>query len=273
MPLHKRTVSGDVTETLTYTVETADAFGAQIVDVRFYDAQGEQVSATGGSYTAEWSANGRDWMNVAVSLADAPVKDWQAGGYVKALRVVPTSITGAVTWSADFRFHGIGNSQIASSEDLAFDNGASFRVDYPFSIPQNGDPIVLKYSVTAPTILTLSTVEIDQGGVIYKVYTEAQTTETSAFTQAVPVYPKNTIVTPQVSPVEVFGGGSATFTGQQNTTLRVRTSSSNSNRVSAVSGESTRRGFGVTTVYVEIDTLAEINSDSQGVLKQEFHRI
>lgn len=160
----------------------------------------------------------------------------------------------------------------SSAEDIAFDGGDSFRIDYPFTIPQNGDPIVLKYVVNAPTILTLSTLEIDQGGVLYRVYTESQATETAPFTNNVTMYPKNTTVTPNASPVEILDDGAATFTGQQNTTLRIRTASGGGNRNSAVTGESTRRGFGVTTVYAEISALEGVNVDTIGVLKQEFYR-
>lgn len=162
-------------------------------------------------------------------------------------------------------------TESTSMAETAFVEGRSFRIDYPFSIPQDGSPIVLKYEVVAPAVLTLSTIEIDQGGIIYKVYTDEQTTETSAFTNAVTLYPKNTIVEPQPAPVNVFDGGTATFTGQQNTTLRIRTASGGGNRNSAVTGESTSRGFGVTTVYAEIATLEGVNVETIGVLKQEFY--
>lgn len=276
MPLHKRTISGNVTDTLAYTVETADAYGAQVVDVRFYDGSGDQVTPTGGSYSLQWSPNGRDWLNIANPLAASAVKNWQANGYVSALRAVPDSITGAASWQIDYRVHGIGdpsNSVMsAGSEDMAFDNGDSYRIDYPFTIPQGGAPIVLKYIVSEPTILTLSTIELDQGGIEYRVFTAAQTTETATFDQPITVYPKNLTVSPNPSPVEILNNGAATFTGQQNTTLRIRTASGGGNRNSAVTGESTRRGFGQSIVYAEIARLEGVNVDTIGVLKQEFYR-
>lgn len=57
MPLHKKTITGDVTQTLSYTVPTADAYGAQVLGVRFYDGSGELVTPTGGLYECEWSPN------------------------------------------------------------------------------------------------------------------------------------------------------------------------------------------------------------------------
>jgi len=276
MPLHKRTISGNATDTLAYTVETADAYGAQVVDVRFYDGSGNQVAPTGGSYSLQWSANGRDWMNIANPLAASVVKNWQASGYVSSLRAVPDSITGAASWEVDYRVHGIGDPSgstfFAGGEGAAFDNGDSYRIDYPIRIPQGGGPLVIKYIVNEPTILTLSTIEIDQGGIEYRIFTEAQTTETSPFTDLIPVYPKNTSVTPNPAPVEILDNGAATFTGQQNTTLRIRTASGGGNRNSAVTGESTRRGFGQSIVYAEIARLEGVNVDTIGVLKQEFYR-
>jgi type 1 fimbria pilin len=276
MPLHKRTISGNVTDTLAYTVETADAYGAQVVDVRFYDGSGNQVTPTGGNYSLQWSANGRDWMNIANPLAASAVKNWQASGYVSSLRAVPDSITGAVSWEVDYRVHGIGDPSgstfFAGGEDTAFDNGDSYRIDYPFTIPQNGGPLVIKYIVNEPTILTLSTIEIDQGGIEYRIFTEAQATETSPFTDPLTIYPKNLTVSPNPAPVEILDNGAATFTGQQNTTLRIRTASGGGNRNSAVTGESTRRGFGQSIVYAEIARLEGVNVDTIGVLKQEFYR-
>lgn len=276
MPLHKRTISGNVADTLTYTVDTADAYGAQVVDVVFYDAQGDVVTPTGGSYALEWSVNGRDWMKIANPIATSEVKNWQAPGYVAAIRAVPESITGAVTWSVVYRLHGIGDPSgstfFAGGEDVAFENGDSYRINYPFSIPQGGGPIVIKYIVSEPSVLTLSTIEIDQGGILYRIFVEAQTTETAPFTDPITVYPKNLTVTPKPSPVQILNGGAATFTGEENTTLRIRTASGGGNRNSAVTGESTRRGFGESVVYAEIAALEGVNVETVGVLKQEFYR-
>lgn len=164
---------------------------------------------------------------------------------------------------------GSATSTLAQKESNAFDTGGSFRIDLPFSIPQNGDPFVIKYTINEPVILTLSTIEIDQGGVLYKVYTEDQATETQAFTTSVPLLPKNTIVTPKPAPAVVESGGAATFTGQQNTTLRVRSASGGGNRNSTVTGESTSRGFGASVLYTEITLLDGVNIETRGVLKQE----
>lgn len=161
---------------------------------------------------------------------------------------------------------------IGQSSDEAFETGNSYRINYPFNIPQGGGPIVIKYIVNEPSVLTLSTIELDQGGIEYRIFTAAQTTETSPFTSPITVYPKNLTVASNPSPVEIFNNGAATFTGEENTTLRIRTASGGGNRNSAVTGESTQRGFGVSTVYAEIAVLEGINTETIGVLKQEFYR-
>lgn len=111
MPLQKRTITGPVSQPLTHE-HNLDSFGAQIIDVRFYDAQGDEVAPTGGRYVAEWSANGRSW-NVFEGAyfpvdAAAPVEDWQCSGYIDFLRLVPIDIQGADTWAMTYRTHGIG---------------------------------------------------------------------------------------------------------------------------------------------------------------------
>lgn len=114
MPLHKKTVSGDIADTLTYTIPTGDAYGAQVIDVRFFDGSGNAVEPTGGTFALEWTPNGRDWQRFHSALAPvkatAPVGDWQVSGFVGGLRAVPTSITGADSWEVSYRTHGIGYS-------------------------------------------------------------------------------------------------------------------------------------------------------------------
>lgn len=276
MSLHKRTVRGDITDTLVYSVDTGDAYGAQVTDVLFFDGSGNQVTPTGGTYAVQWSVNGRDWTNIATAKAGSPVKNWQSGGYVAAIRVMPDGIVGADSWAVDYRFHGIGDPSASilstGGEDLAFENGDSYRIDYPFSIPQNGAPIVLKYIINEPSILTVSGVDLGQGGIEYKVYTQSQATETSPFIAPVDVYPKNFSVPFNPSPISVFNSGSATFTGQQNTTLILRTPIAGGNRSSAIVNERSKRGFSSSIVYVEISVIDGITVDTIGVLKQEFYR-
>ena len=93
MPLHKRQVTGDVTETLTYIVDAFDAYGAQVTDVIFYDGSGDEVEAAGGTYALEWTPNGKDWSRFHSALspvaATTPIGNWQVSGVIAGLRAVP----------------------------------------------------------------------------------------------------------------------------------------------------------------------------------------
>ena len=158
-----------------------------------------------------------------------------------------------------------------TTSDKAFNEGRGYRLNYPFTIPNGGSDIVLKFVVEAPIDLTFSQTEIDQGGILYRVFTSAQVTETAPVNTPVDwVYPKNPRVPHSGSAITVTTGGTVTTTGDENTTLRIRTASGAGNRSNAVSGESSKRGFPATTAYVIISQLNGVNTDTTGVLKLEW---
>ena len=104
-------MSGTIGETLSSTI-VLDSFGAQIIDVLFYDSEGVEVTPTGGFYSVQFTPNSKVWLDFEGAQFPAhaaePVEDWQAGGVVEKIRAVPFNITGAVTWKVMFRTHGIG---------------------------------------------------------------------------------------------------------------------------------------------------------------------
>lgn len=155
-----------------------------------------------------------------------------------------------------------------------FANGREFRINEEFSI-DTGQSIIYKFVVGINTVLTFSSVECDQGGVKYSVWTLPQTTELTPFTTPVSIYRKNNMTTAPVvaSQIQIFKGGTATFTGVSNSVLRVRTGSGNANRSSNVGQLSQQRGFPPTTVYLEIKTLDGINTTSTGVFSLEWAEI
>lgn len=164
-----------------------------------------------------------------------------------------------------------------SQEEIAYRDGRSYRVDIPLTIPNGAGDIFLKYVVGGDTDLTLSTLECDQGGAEYTVWTAAQASNESGITTAVTVIPKNSKSTAPVRPSHITltrtasaGSGTLTLTGQQNTTLRVRTAGASGQRLNAVAGEESARGFPSTTVYVRIRQLTGVNTDTIMVLKQEW---
>lgn len=180
MPLHKRTISGNVTETLAYTVDTADAYGAQVVDVRFYDGSGNPVAPTGGAYTAEWSANGKYYNafegTYFPAKVDQPVEDWQASGYVEHLRFVPNGVTGAITWEVEFRLHGIGMPGLTArtqSSNRYFSAVNTVQVDgFQQSILQ-GNALAASGRITVPANSTYSAKAINNSDAIV-VFVEAR---------------------------------------------------------------------------------------------------
>ena len=110
MPLSKNSLSGAIDETLSY-VSDSDYFGAQILDVVFYDENGDEATPTGGSYRLQWSPNGRKWIDFgspAAIPASSTGENWQASGYIHSIRALPSGITGASTWDVLYRLHGIG---------------------------------------------------------------------------------------------------------------------------------------------------------------------
>lgn len=165
--------------------------------------------------------------------------------------------------------------EINASIENGFAEGRAYRVNYRDTIPQDGNEIVLRYDNGGDTVLTLSTLEVQQGGVAYEIYSSDNVTETSPFDGTpLPIFPKNTMSTnPRLgtpSQVVVSTGGTATFTGEPNATVDLRSPASAGARASVVGGDGTIRGFGASTLYVRISLLEGINTDTKFTLKQEW---
>lgn len=162
---------------------------------------------------------------------------------------------------------GNSNNQSSSSFDLSKD----FRINQEFSILPDSS-LVLKFILGANTLLTFSSLEVDQGGVKYSVYVGAQSTETTPFNTVVPIYRRNSQTTAPITTSlnSIFTGGTANFTGVSNSVIRVRTSSGNGARSSSVAAGSQQRGFPPTTVYLQLLPLGGINTTSTGVINLEW---
>lgn len=158
----------------------------------------------------------------------------------------------------------------ATSADARFEDGKDYRFDYVVQMPQGSEPLVLKFDVQLPINLTLSELNLAEGGVHYEVFAGFQVTETSPFTiEEQRVFPRNARVSGD-SGMQVFSGGAITVTGEANTNLFVRTASGGGNRQNAVSSEQSKRGFPVTTAYVRMTILDGVNTDVLGTLKLEY---
>lgn len=149
----------------------------------------------------------------------------------------------------------------------------AFRINEEFTIPV-GQKLVYKFIINTNTLLTSSSIEVDQGGVRYSVYSAQQATETASFNTVAPIYRRNLMNPPLSLPTnQIFKGGSATFTGIPNTIVRVRTSSGNSGRASAVGKSESSRAFPPVITYVEIAPLDGVNVTTTGVWDLEFQEI
>ena len=62
-----------------------------------------------------------------------------------------------------------------------FAEGRAYRINYRDTIVQNGEEIVLRYDNAGDTVLALSTLEVQQGGVSYEIYTADNVTEDTPF--------------------------------------------------------------------------------------------
>lgn len=161
-------------------------------------------------------------------------------------------------------------STIQSESNAYFNGGKSYRFDYVIRMPQGSDPLVLKFDVQSPINLTLSELNLAEGGLHYEVFAGAQVTETTPFNTVEPrLYPRNARE-PSDPQLVVSSGGTITVTGEANTNLFVRTASGGGNRQSAVGSEQSKRGFPVATAYVRMTILDGVNTDVLGTLKLEY---
>lgn len=157
--------------------------------------------------------------------------------------------------------------------DISAPDIRAFRINEEFSIPSGGK-IVYKFVISTNTILTLSSMEVDQGGLKYSVYAQTQTTELTPFNTSVPIYRRNLIPPPiYQSKNAITKGGTASFTGVANTVLRVRTSSGNNGRASTINESQSSRAFPASVVYVEFMSLDGVNTTTTGVWSLEWQEI
>lgn len=258
----------------TPEIVRGDHYGVAITMAE-YALNGSVITATTGSVNIEWSYDGTHWQAFEGGVYSLPSSP---SGAIASAAVRYVRATGAVTGAdsviVEFRLENDGiNSRVVSSPAVeAFAQGRAHRMNFPFTISNNGDPIYLKFNIHKSINLTLSTLDVDQGGVELKVYSVFQATETSPFTEVVATQPRNYRVIKDDG-VTIETGGEATFVGDETSTLRVRTSGGSNKSDSNVAGEQTERGFPVTTAYVEIAALDGVNSETTGVYKLEWYTL
>ena len=159
-----------------------------------------------------------------------------------------------------------------SQSESRFDSGKAYRVDYALAMDQNDSPLTFKFVINETIDLTLSEINLVEGGVHYEVFAGSQVTETSPYpTTEQRIFPRNA-TQPSNPNVTLLSGGNFTVNANQeaNTNLYVRTASGGGNRQSAVTSESSKRRFPATIVYVRFSILSGVNTDILGTYKLEY---
>lgn len=159
-----------------------------------------------------------------------------------------------------------------SQSDVNFDDGKAYRIDYSLVMAQDDPPLTFKFVINEPIDLTLSEINLVEGGVHYEVFAGTQVTENSPYTTTEQrIFPRNS-TQPSSPGVDFLSGGGFTVNANQdaNTNLYVRTASGGGNRQSAITSESSKRRFPATTVYVRFSILSGVNTDILGTYKLEY---
>ncbi len=163
---------------------------------------------------------------------------------------------------------GTGDNQRIKVDDgnPAFDSGKIFRAFWELDLPNN-DTRVFKFTITGDIILLSSSIDIDDGGIEYKVY--AGGVESGTFTPMTSFRSNNMsgVDTP-ASNVTISTGGTLDVTGVPlNDLVRVRAANANSKEATVGTFTDDARGFPATTAYVVVSTLPGVSGTSSGVIK------
>ena len=148
----------------------------------------------------------------------------------------------------------------------AFDDGKIFRSFWELNLASAATR-VFKFSVTGDVILLSSSIDIDDGGIEYKVY--AGGAESGVFTPLT-AFRSNLMsgVATPASNVIISTGGALDVTGVAvNDIIRVRAANANSKQSTVGSEVDDMRGFPITTAYVVVKNLTGVSGSSTGALK------
>lgn len=256
----------------------------------FYDScvlRSIEASGT-GSLSVEWQdalGNWHPFKGGTINTGQSEAVSCRIhGNVINNVRVTSTGFQGTDTVTVTLFFssdlissideyaNDNGEIVVSSPQEQAFDNGRSYRIDYALSMAQNDPPLTFKFIIDDTIDLTLSELNLVEGGVHYEVFADAQVTETAPYeTTERRIFPRNA-TQPSNPSVEFLSGGSFTInSGQEaNTNLYVRTASGGGNRQSAVASEQSKRRFPATVVYVRFTILSGVNTDILGTYKLEY---
>lgn len=161
---------------------------------------------------------------------------------------------------------GQNQSLRVSSSSPAFDEGKIFRAFWELNL-ESGSIRVFKFEIIGDIILLSSSIDIDDGGIEYRVY--AGGVESGTFTP-ITTYRSNNMsgVGTTTSNVILSTGGQLDVTGvASNDLVRVRAANANSKQSTVGTFVDDERGFPATTAYVVVKPLAGVSGSSTGTIK------
>jgi len=150
----------------------------------------------------------------------------------------------------------------------AYQSGKEFRAFYELSIPNSGR-LVIKFQVLSDITLVLSSISIDDGGVIFKAYSGG--VESGVFEPVFTAPTNNTsTVINEASNLSISVGGEVDVTGlTPNDVVRIKAGQNKQSTVD--SSDNNLRGFPAGTYYATIETLDSVNSSSSGTISWRWH--
>lgn len=159
-----------------------------------------------------------------------------------------------------------GNRLKVEDGNFAYDSGKIFRAFYELNLANNATR-VFKFEVSGDVDLLSSQIDIDEGGIEYRVY--ASGVEGGTFTPLQEYAANNkSTVTNETSLVKVSTGGTVDVTGiVNNDVVRIRAANANSKQATVDSADDNIRGFGAATVYVVVKPLVGVNGNTTGTIK------
>jgi len=148
---------------------------------------------------------------------------------------------------------------------VCFAEGRQFRISYPFAITNAA--VVLKVSSPIDFILRTQTLAVNAGGVEFNAFRDAQVTESTPFTEAVPVFANNfqSTALDYTRQIDIFNGGTITVNEGEAPVeiIRVITAGATAQRTTVGGAVQGLRGLAAGDYYLVFSRIG--GSDAAGV--------
>lgn len=145
---------------------------------------------------------------------------------------------------------------------VCFAEGRQFRISYPFTITEA--PVVVKVSSPIDFILRTQTLAVNAGGVEFNAFRDTQVTESTPFTDEVPVFANNfqSTALDYTRQIDILNGGTITVgEGEVSVeTIRVITSGATAQRTTVGGAVQGFRGLAAGDYYLVFSKIGEGNA-------------